>query len=200
MKTCPFCAEEIQDAAIVCKHCGRELKGFTAPVVTPPPLPVKKKTSPAAIGCLGILGILFLMTFIGNLTRSSSSRSASTSTDAARSSAQQAPSRVSEPELALIASRGYPSSGRSFFHVEGQVRNLTDQPLKSVMAVTTWYDEKDNFVKTAEALIDFNPILPGQTSPFSTITTGNPAMSRYTVEFKRIFGGTINTRDDRKSK
>jgi len=31
MKTCPFCAESIQNAAVVCKHCGRDLVGDDAP-------------------------------------------------------------------------------------------------------------------------------------------------------------------------
>ena len=65
------------------------------------------------------------------------------------------------------------------------------------MAVVTWLTDEDQFVTTDEALINFNPVLPGQTSPFEVMSQTNPAMSRFRVEFKTLFGGMLRYDDQR---
>lgn len=59
MKKCPFCAEDIQDAAIKCKHCGEFLQVSKNPRLAAAALPWYFRTSTIviALGCVGPLAL-----------------------------------------------------------------------------------------------------------------------------------------------
>ena len=85
------------------------------------------------------------------------------------------------------------SSEHGYAIVEGIVTNTSGGRLENVQAVAIFNDSQGNFIKSDNAIIEYNPLLPGQSSPFKVHSTWNPAMKSCRVEFKRLMGGEIET-------
>ena len=83
------------------------------------------------------------------------------------------------------------SEEHGYVTAEGQVKNISGQKLKSVEALVTWYDSNGTMITYDSSLIEYNPIMPGQTSPFKVMEQYNPAMKKAGIEFKFMWGSMI---------
>jgi len=81
----------------------------------------------------------------------------------------------------------------SYCILNGEVKNIGNEPLSSVEAVVVWADKDGNVIKTTDDLIDYNPIMPGQTSPFKVLETDNPLIAKEKTSFQIMGGSEIST-------
>jgi hypothetical protein len=78
--------------------------------------------------------------------------------------------------------------------IRGEVKNITSRNLDNIQVVASFYTDDDHFISTADAIVEFNPILPDQTSPFEAMATYNPRMRKAKIDFKELMGGTVEWR------
>jgi hypothetical protein len=58
--------------------------------------------------------------------------------------------------------------------IEGEVKNISARKLENIEAVGEFYTDSGEIVKFGDVLVEYTPIMPGQTSPFKVVVTENP--------------------------
>lgn len=69
--------------------------------------------------------------------------------------------------------------------------NRTDKPISRLMAVGTFTNASHDLIKSATGMVEYQPLMPGQKSPYKVMASLNPLISQCHVAFKIMFGGQI---------
>lgn len=82
-------------------------------------------------------------------------------------------------------------SEQGFATAKGEVKNVSEKPIHNVEAVVSFKTKAGKLITYDGSLIEFNPVMPGQISPFEVISDYNPQMKTAYITFKKLLGGTI---------
>ncbi len=162
LKKCKDCGQEISKKAKACPKCGA------------PQGP--KQYSLGKLIILILFGMFMYALFTSDHTTTSRSNAPVT----------KAPSK---PPLEIQSWKCDKEHGYVF--VRGEVKNVSGAKLQNVMAVGEFRTKSNELVKTEEALLEYNPVMPGQTSPFEAGGMDNPEISSCNVSFKYLMGEPV---------
>lgn len=161
---------------------------------------VRKKNIKLSGGVRFVLAVILFVVGMNMYSKSALENAVQKHSEASPAVQQKVnnPPRAEAEQLELLSmncSREY-----GFFKVSGQVKNISEVSMKNVMVVGTIYADDGSFITSTDALIAYNPVLAGQTSPYEAMTTDNPLAARCDVAFKELMGGTISLKRSDKDK
>jgi tetratricopeptide (TPR) repeat protein len=94
--------------------------------------------------------------------------------------------------LELRSSRMYRDG--PYVKITGEVSNISDRSYEGIIAVGQFYDGKGSLVKTSEARLDQDVLAPRTISAFTVMTSDDPSIGRWTIQFKTAGGASLPTR------
>ena len=112
-------------------------------------------------------------------------------TKAARPTSTPRPTPKPYYDLKLISFSWHSEYGYAI--AEGFIENVSGKTLEQVEADAVFSDANGTPITSDSALIEYEPLLPGQQSPYKVMARYNPAMEKAHMEFKEFFGGTFKT-------
>lgn len=172
-KKCRHCAMMIPKEAKICPHC-------------------RKKQETSIV--VWILALIFIFIGIGMCqSLPNSNKPAGLKTEPVNTEPVK-----TEPVLEVQNWHWY--KNYNYIIAEGTVKNISSESIDNVVAVMQIYDKQDKFIKSDHALIEYRPILPGQTSPFKIISSYNPAMNKASIDFQAFAGGTLLWKEKKEGK
>lgn len=79
----------------------------------------------------------------------------------------------------------------NYIYARGEVKNISTSKLENVVAVGSFKTARGELVKSGESLIEYRPLMPGQTSPFKVMATRNPEGTHCQIGFRLISGEKV---------
>jgi hypothetical protein len=125
------------------------------------------------------------------LLRANRAPQPASSTNPARSTTDEVASTATAPPLQVPAWNCLSDPEVKYVEVRGEVRNLSVAAIDDIDAVATFRTSDGTFVKSADTLIEYQPLMAGQTSPFHILATINPVIQTAELSFKELSGGSI---------
>jgi hypothetical protein len=192
---CPNCHLANPEIAEHC-DCGYDFKAGRLDLVAAPESPRITPTNKLTSGQIGCVVLIVLAAIIGIIYVTSPQNQNQFETREAVIPGPVQPAAPSETILELIDWHWREEYG--YARLDGQVKNISTERMENVMAVAVFKTKSGDLIISSDALINYNPIMPGQTSPFSVMARWNPEMDGASLDFRQLMGGAINWRNAKK--